>query len=145
MDFITPQDLAGTTKVFDIRNRVTVPGLGQQDYDFGALVKLKETKKVGDKEFTYGGWLGQTGDTVNFVAEYNENPAKSQNNPDQEQPSLRIFAQVGGQLLEIVVGFRQVPEDPSKKVYHSGFSTGHPKKNLTFWPYTPKPKTDQPQ
>lgn len=143
MDFITPQDLAGTTKVFDIRNRVVVPGLGQQDYDFGALVKLKEVKKIGDKEFTYGGWLGQTGDTTNFVAEYNENPAPSKGNSDQEQPSIRVYALVGGGLLEVVVAFRQVPEDPSKKVFHSGSSTGHPKKYLTFWPYTPKPKQDQ--
>lgn len=101
-------------------------GFADQIVRFGAL--LAHETKVGDRSFPLTGWLGPQGQSVPVVAEYTENPQPGESGKDR--PSVRMFNELNGTLVEIAVAFKRHTAD--KRVFHSGNSATSPKFEITL-------------
>jgi len=126
--------IKGKSPVLHIKRNIEVAG-SNQSMDFGALLDAPFTH--GEKTYPLTGWLGSD-KTTPVVAEFNPAPAKAKNS-DHDQPAIRVFAEVDGDLLEVAVGFKKTGKD-SGKDFFSGNSNGTPKMNFTFWKHEPKAK-----
>jgi hypothetical protein len=126
----TGTDLKDCKAAFGIKRKHMLP-LGEQNQDYGTL--LKKDVKIGDKIFPLVGWLGADGKNMPVVAEYTENPEKSQDG-QHDKPSLKLYFDDNGTLTEYAVAFKRVSKGEDGKVFHTGQTNFTPTMNLTFWP-----------
>lgn len=132
------QALKGKALAFNIKCNREIEVVGKQQVEFGSL--LEAETEVGGKTFSLTGWLGSNGKTLPIVAEYIANPAMSKSG-GKETPSLRLFAEVEGELVEAGVAFRKTSK-ATGKAFYTGFTNGTPKHDLTIYKHEPKAKAN---
>lgn len=122
--------LKGKPLRLKIQSRVDLP-IGTSNQDFGAL--LDHPVEINAKTYPLSGWMGTRDKSMPVVAEYSENPEKASDGV-KDKPSLRVFAEHAGGLIEIAVAFKRVGANDAKKVFHSGQTNTNPAHDLVFWP-----------
>lgn len=135
----TGEALKGKKLAFNIKSQREIEVVGRQTVDFGSLLDLKTT--LLGKDYPLTGWLGANGKTLPVVAEFNAAPAKSKKDESKEAPAFRVFTEVEGEVIEVAVAFRKTAKESGKDFY-TGFTTGTPKHDLTFFKHEPKAKAE---
>ena len=130
----TGSDIKGGEAAFGVKRKLVL-AIGEQTQDFGML--LKKDVKVGDRDFPLVGWVGADGKNMPVVAEYVEAPGKSKDG-EHDLPSLKLFCELDGALIEFAAAFKRVGKSDDSKVFHTGQSNFSPKMDLTFWPIVKK-------
>ena len=122
-------ELKGCGAKISIQRKLVLP-IGDQMEDFGVLCE-KEVELKGQK-FNRVGWVGGNGKNMPIAANYIETPGKSADG-SHDKPSLRLFCEVNGDLVEYVAGFKKEGKNTGK-VFYTGTTNFSPKDELTFWP-----------